>query len=478
MSSDDLAVSVRGLGKSYQIYDRPADRLKQFVMPRLQRRAGVQVRQYFREFWALRDVSFEIPRGSTVGIVGRNGSGKSTLLQIICGTLSPTLGSVETNGRIAALLELGSGFNPEFSGRDNVYMNALLLGVDRETVDERFDSIAAFADVGEYLEQPVKTYSSGMFLRLAFAVIAHVDADILIVDEALAVGDAVFTQKCMRFIRRFQENGTLLFVSHDPSAVQNLCRSALWLDRGVLMLKGGSREVSQAYLKHSLQELYGGGVALRAVESETKAPEEPTVARRQPRQAGLPSEAAGAEADAALPDRAAIPTALDYGARFSAAENIAASPGFSTGGAEILSVSMAAVDGTSAAALAGGEMVCIRVLARANQDLDAPILGFIVKDRLGQDLFGENTLPFTAEDPHAVQAGQRLVAVFVFRLPMLPNGQYSVTASIANGTLHDHVQHHYLHDGLILTVSSATVRWGLVGVAFEGVSLKVADSEG
>ena len=226
MSSDDLAVSVRGLGKSYQIYDRPADRLKQFVMPRLQRRAGVQVRQYFREFWALRDVSFEIPRGSTVGIVGRNGSGKSTLLQIICGTLSPTLGSVETNGRIAALLELGSGFNPEFSGRDNVYMNALLLGVDRETVDERFDSIAAFADVGEYLEQPVKTYSSGMFLRLAFAVIAHVDADILIVDEALAVGDAVFTQKCMRFIRRFQENGTLLFVSHDPSAVQNLCRSA------------------------------------------------------------------------------------------------------------------------------------------------------------------------------------------------------------------------------------------------------------
>src|SRR5690606_2789744 len=148
MSSEELAVSVRGLGKSYQIYERPADRLKQFVMPRLQRRMGLPARQYFKEFRALRDIGFEIPRRSMVGIVGRNGSGKSTLLQIICGTLSPTLGSVETNGRIAALLELGSGFNPEFSGRDNVYMNALLLGLDREAVDERFDSIAAFADIG------------------------------------------------------------------------------------------------------------------------------------------------------------------------------------------------------------------------------------------------------------------------------------------------------------------------------------------
>ncbi len=483
MSSEGLAVSVRGLGKSYQIYDRPADRLKQFVMPRLQRRLGVPVRRYFKEFWALRDITFEIPRGSTVGIVGRNGSGKSTLLQIICGTLSPTLGSVETNGRIAALLELGSGFNPEFSGRDNVYMNALLLGLDREAVDRRFDAIAAFADIGEYLEQPVKTYSSGMFVRLAFAVIAHVDADILVVDEALAVGDAVFTQKCMRFIRRFQENGTLLFVSHDPSAVQNLCRSALWLDRGVLMRKGEAREVSQAYLKHSLQELYGGGVALRSVESEARATEESeTTATRPQPPAAPPGEdtgdaATGAAAGAALASRADAPSAaLDYGSRFSVEENIAASPGFSTGAAEILSISMFAVDGASSAPLAGGELVCIKVLARANQSLDAPILGFIVKDRLGQDLFGENTLPFTTAGRHAVAAGQSLVAEFVFRLPMLPNGQYSVTASIANGTLHDNVQHHYLHDGLILTVASASVRWGLVGIPFERVSLEVVDS--
>jgi lipopolysaccharide transport system ATP-binding protein len=482
MSSEELAVSVRGLGKSYQIYERPADRLKQFVMPRLQRRMGLPARQYFKEFWALRDISFQIPRGSTVGIVGRNGSGKSTLLQIICGTLSPTLGSVETNGRIAALLELGSGFNPEFSGRDNVYMNALLLGLDREAVDERFDSIAAFADIGEYMEQPVKTYSSGMFVRLAFAVIAHVDADILVVDEALAVGDAVFTQKCMRFIRRFQDKGTLLFVSHDPSAVQNLCRSALWLDRGILMLEGAAREVSQAYLKHSLQELYGGGVALRSVEGDGRKGEGPEPASQDQGTTDLPrDEAAGAEgaaidAEGSVPPGAATePAALDYGSRFSIEDNVAASPGFSTGAAEILSIELSALDGTSVATLAGGELVCLRILARANESLDAPIIGFIVKDRLGQDLFGENTLPFTTAKPHAAGPGQTLVAEFVFRLPMLPNGQYSVTASIANGTLHDNVQHHYLHEGLILTVASATVRWGLVGIPFQRVSLRVAD---
>jgi lipopolysaccharide transport system ATP-binding protein len=471
MSSDDLAVAVRGLGKSYQIYERPSDRLKQFVMPRLQRMAGRQVRQYFREFWALRDVSFEIPRGSTVGIVGRNGSGKSTLLQIICGTLNPTLGSVETHGRVAALLELGSGFNPEFSGRDNVYMNALLLGLDRETVDQRFDSIAAFADIGEHLEQPVKTYSSGMFLRLAFAVIAHVDADILVVDEALAVGDAVFTQKCMRFIRRFQEKGTLLFVSHDPSAVQNLCRSALWLDRGVLMLEGTSREVSQAYLKHSLQELYGEGVPLKSVAKQSPASEEALGDE-------APAKAIKSDATPSTRRESAAAAALDYGTKVDVVQNLAASPGFATGGAEVLSVSLRSLeapDGAPAVVLQGGETVCVTVRARANQGLDAPILGFMVKDRLGQDLFGENTLPFTTGKWFPVQAGQEIAAEFVFRLPMLPNGQYSVTASVADGTLHDHVQHHYLHDALVLTVSSATVRWGLVGLQFDRVSLQVED---
>ena len=185
---NDIAIRVSNLGKYYQIYDAPRDRLKQFVLSRLQRLIGKQPKQYFREFWALKEVSFEIKKGETVGIIGRNGSGKSTLLQMICGTLFPTNGTVETRGRIAALLELGSGFNPEFTGRENVYLNGAVLGLSKEEIDTRFDAIAAFADIGDFIEQPVKTYSSGMFVRLAFAIQANVDPEILIVDEALAGG--------------------------------------------------------------------------------------------------------------------------------------------------------------------------------------------------------------------------------------------------------------------------------------------------
>jgi len=246
--SSEIAIKVENLSKCYQIYDQPRDRLKQFVLPRLQRTLGREPKQYYQEFWALKDVSFEVKKGETVGIIGRNGSGKSTLLQILCGTLNPTGGTFTTNGRIAALLELGSGFNPEFTGRENVYMNAAVLGLSTEEVDQRFNDIAEFADIGQFIEQPVKTYSSGMMVRLAFAVIAHVDADILVIDEALAVGDAFFTQKCMRFLRGFMRNGTILFVSHDTGAVINLCHSVIWLIDGAIKAIGDCKIISEDYL--------------------------------------------------------------------------------------------------------------------------------------------------------------------------------------------------------------------------------------
>ena len=198
-------IRVDGLSKSYRIYNRPEDRLKQFILSRLQRHLGLEAAQYYKEFYALDGLSFEIKKGETVGIIGRNGAGKSTLLQIICGTLSPTAGSVFINGKVAALLELGSGFNPEFSGRENVYLNAAIYGLSVEEINAKYDDICAFAEIGEFINRPVKTYSSGMVLRLAFSVIAHVNADILIVDEALAVGDVFFAQKCMRFLRSFME---------------------------------------------------------------------------------------------------------------------------------------------------------------------------------------------------------------------------------------------------------------------------------
>lgn len=268
MSSDQdlsgaVAIRVQGLSKCYQIYDSPRDRLKQFVIPRLQSLVGQPPRQYFREFWALKDMSFEVKKGETVGIVGRNGSGKSTLLQVICGTLSPTSGSIETRGRIAALLELGSGFNPEFTGRENVYMNAAVLGLSREEVAVCFDDIVAFADIGPFIEQPVKTYSSGMVVRLAFAVAINVDPEILIVDEALAVGDAAFQRKCMRRIEALSQSGvTLLFVSHDTETVKKICGTAIYLNEGVVRELGGAKHVCIEYER----DLFGASKGREALD--------------------------------------------------------------------------------------------------------------------------------------------------------------------------------------------------------------------
>lgn len=460
--SSEVAIRVENLAKCYHIYDQPRDRLKQFFLPHVQKAVRIESRQYYREFWALQDVSFEVNKGETVAIIGRNGSGKSTLLQMICGTLNPTRGSIETNGRIAALLELGSGFNPEFTGRENVYLNGAVLGLSRVEIDAKFDEIAAFADIGEFIEQPVKTYSSGMMVRLAFAVIAHVDADILVVDEALAVGDAVFTQRCMRFIRSFQQQGTLLFVSHDMGSVTSLCRRGIWLDRGRLAIDGKAKNVCQAYLQHTLQSVYGEEEKLYAVGvvAADKAP------------AAAPIEVAD-PASRTLTDDA--PPILDYGGLFEVTDNIKSARGFRTGKAELIDIRIENMTNPVERVLQGGERVLVRVRARAIEVLERPILGFVFHDRLGQALFGENTLPFTESTPCPVPAGGDFEAVFQFRLPMLPNGDYVVFASVAEGELHDNVQHHLLHDALIVKVSSSKVRWGLVGVAFERVELKVCE---
>ncbi len=255
MSFDDIAIRVENLGKCYQIYNAPRDRLKQFVLPRLQRLAKHPPQHYFREFWALRDVTFNVRRGESVGIIGRNGSGKSTLLQMIARTLSPTCGSVEINGRVAALLELGSGFNMEFTGRENVFMNASVLGLSHKEINARFPEIATFANIGDFIEQPVKTYSSGMLVRLAFAVSVCVQPDILIVDEALAVGDMAFQFKCLERLHQLIESGTtLLFVSHDIGLVRSFCDFTLLLEQGRTAAFGPSLEVTETYLMNARQE--------------------------------------------------------------------------------------------------------------------------------------------------------------------------------------------------------------------------------
>ncbi len=246
--TNELAIDVRNVSKCYQIYSRPSDRLKQALYPRVQRTLGGKGGNYFREFWALNDVSFSVRPGESVGIIGRNGSGKSTLLQLICGTLAPTAGTIETNGRIAALLELGSGFNPEFSGRENVYMNGAVLGLSKAEIVERYERIVEFSEIEGFIDQPVKTYSSGMYMRLAFAVQAHIDASIVIIDEALTVGDVFFRQKCYARLDQLREDGAaILLVSHSMPDIEQYCERAVLLDQGMMRFIGSSSEAARHY---------------------------------------------------------------------------------------------------------------------------------------------------------------------------------------------------------------------------------------
>lgn len=246
--SSEVVIKVENLAKCFHIYDQPRDRLKQFILPRFQKAVGMRPNCYYREFWAVKDVSFEVRRGETVGILGFNGAGKSTLLQMICGTLNPTHGQIQTNGKISALLELGAGFNPEFTGRENVFLSCALHGISNTEISARFNKIAEFAGIGMFIDQPVKHYSSGMFARLAFSSAVHVNPAVLIVDEALSVGDMAFQEKSITRMKELRDSGTsILFVSHSISAVRNFCDRAIWLDNGQVRASGERLKICDEY---------------------------------------------------------------------------------------------------------------------------------------------------------------------------------------------------------------------------------------
>jgi lipopolysaccharide transport system ATP-binding protein len=445
----DIAIRVQNLSKCYHIYAKPGDRLKQFIAPRLQRLTWQQPKQYFREHWALKGVSFEIRKGETIGIIGRNGSGKSTLLQMICGTLTPSSGSIQTHGRIAALLELGSGFNPQFTGRENIYMNAAVLGLSKKEIDARYDDIIAFADIGDFIEQPIKTYSSGMSVRLAFSVIAHVDADILVIDEALAVGDTFFSQKCMRFLRNFMKTGTVLFVSHSTDSIKSLCSYVVWLERGAVIEQGNPKDICELYLE-AFYEAQQGKNTTTKLKVITKP-------------------------DHVLPEK-------DQRLKYINASNLRNdlqvfqfdlnAKSFGKGGAQIHNVYLMDERHHSLAWIVGGEKVTLRVMVHANQDLDAPIVGFFIKDHLGQNLFGDNTYLSHHEKGIYCKEGQELQADFIFYIPLLPVGHYSITVAIANGTQEVHEQHHWIHDAVSFKSESSSVASGLVGIPMVEVKLQ------
>jgi lipopolysaccharide transport system ATP-binding protein len=455
MSSNAIAISVKQLSKHYQIYEKPGDRLKQFLLPRMRGMLGQAKKDYFREFSSLQGIDFEVKKGETVGIIGRNGSGKSTLLQIICGTLSPSSGEVRTHGRIAALLELGSGFNPEFTGRENVYMNATILGLSKEQIDARFDDIVAFADIGEFLEHSVRTYSSGMLVRLAFAVIVHVDADILVIDEALAVGDAFFTQKCMRFLRNFMKTGTVLFVSHDTAAVKSLCSRVIWLEKGEVQEQGSPKEVCELYLQAFYEAQQGKSSSTRMKRTAIAARE--SGASRDQRLAFVNNSNLRNDLQifAFDPD----------------------SKSFGQGGAQITAVEFYDQDGAALTWVVGGEQVRLRIQAVAHTDMDAPIIGFTVKDSRGQALFGDNTYLSYSDYPPFCEAGSDIEAEFCFLMPILPAGEYSVGVAIANGSQQTHIQHHWVHDAISFKSEASSVATGLIGIPMLHIKLDQVQSK-
>ena len=456
-ASAAVAVRARQLGKRYEIYERPYHRLLKQFFP--------GARHLAREFWALQNVDLEIYRGETVGIIGRNGSGKSTLLQILCGTLRPTHGVVELQGRVGALLELGAGFNPEFTGIENVVLNASILGLTREQIDSRMDAILEFAGIGEFAYQPVKVYSSGMYLRLAFAVVAHVDADILVIDEALAVGDVLFTQKCMRFLRRFQEDGTVILVSHDMGAITSLCHRVLWLEAGRLRMVGDAKSVSERFLEYMYAEQQSGDVDAPAAEA------------RRPRKREDNRGARAQEFPVDMRQQLLLNSNLRNDLQVFAFDP--AKEGFGAGKAKVLDVSLRTLEpggGRRLAWAVGGERVvlCVRFLAKVA--LENPIVGFQVKDRFGQVLFGDNT--FLARNPETavIPEGYEATARFQFRLPYLRAGEYVVSVAVATGTQRDHVPQQWIHDALVFRCETSHAVFGLVGVPMSEIDLSIIDT--
>lgn len=413
----DVVISLERLSKCYRRYQRQTDRIKQALFPR---------RRYCREFWALRDVSLEIRRGETVGIVGPNGSGKSTLLQLVCGTVQPTSGRIEARGRIAALLELGAGFHPDFTGRDNVYTNAAILGFSEREIDAKFDEIVEFAGLADFIDQPVKTYSSGMYVRLAFSVAISVEPDILVIDEALAVGDAAFQAKCYGRLREIQRRGgTILFVSHDPAAVLELCNRAVLLDRGEMLLDADPRTVVTRYQKLA----FCPPERLDRVRAEIRR----SLAAAAPAEVGQRTSATAADTGsgdgpcpaAFLAADAAGPRG-DEAAYFEPGLRAEGTVCYEPQGAEILDVHVATLDGRPVNVLVPDEDYLIRYRARFHEAAYAVLFGSMIKTRRGVEL---TTMAAPRGRKDYVPAGAEVDVTFRFRC-LLAADTYFVNAGV------------------------------------------------
>jgi lipopolysaccharide transport system ATP-binding protein len=495
MSTDEIVVRVNNVSKIYHLWGSSKDRLlfplrRLFGFLKLSRtdKSGKRLEGY-REFFALHGVSFEIRKGESWGFIGVNGSGKSTLLKIISGNLRPSAGTIEVDGKVA-ILDYGSGFNGEFTGRENIYLKGSLLGLDRKRIDQRFKSIEEFADIGEFIDQPVKTYSSGMSARLGFAIMAHVDADILITDEALAVGDAFFVQKCMRHIRTFLKRGTFLFVSHSTNDVMSLCDHAIWLEHGRAVRVGKARDVCAAYLS----SVDGKNSAAFLAESQPAAEVAPETQQEQSAnqfselraavQTGRGPKEIQVSADvlATLKHHYAPATQRERASHLRISQIDICEPipkdsdglaeDGAVGGGKIFSVTITDDQNRAVTAVLGGESVCLTVRAIAEKTILRPIIGFQLKNSLGLSLVAENTYLATKEQDIGLRAGEIITARFAFFMPLVGRGEYVIRAALADGVEDNNALIDVKHEALLLRCETSGARHGLVGVPM--ISIEVS----
>lgn len=398
------AIEVKNLSKKYKLYDKPIDRLKEAI--------SIRGKKYSKEFYALRNMSIMIRKGETVGIIGKNGSGKSTLLKIITGVLTPNSGTIKIDGNVSALLELGAGFNPELTGIENIYLNGTIMGFTRQQIKQRLHEILSFADIGEFIYQPVRTYSSGMFVRLAFAIAINVDPEILIIDEALSVGDMRFQQKCFRKIEEFKGKKTVLFVSHDISAINKFCNRVIWINEGTIIADGDSNDIAkkyQAFMNDSNIQKYDSSAANKSTTEEIS--------------------------DEYLIDT--LDESLDV---------------FGDNKAQIVGIGIFDADtGEKLAIITPNQRVKILIKVYFKTVIENAIVGFSMKDRLGNIVTQSNSYILG----HEINSGNcKNVGIYCFEFvfPNLSDGFYTISPAIASGCQEDHIQHSWVHDAIVFQV--------------------------
>lgn len=408
----NIAIKVNDVSKMYKLYNNPMDRLKESL--------GLSRKQAYREHYALHHVDIEIKKGETVGIIGTNGSGKSTMLKIITGVLSPTEGNIEVKGRISALLELGAGFNPEYTGVENVYLNGTMMGFTKEEIDERLDNILKFADIGDFVYQPVKSYSSGMFVRLAFAVAINIDPEILIVDEALSVGDVFFQNKCYRKFEEFKQQGkTILFVSHDLGSISRYCDRAILLNKGVKVAEGLPGAVIDKYKKAMVNQLDNNatGVDTQSVQQEGGTP-------------------AGAQPEIWRSNYVINPDSQEYGDKGVTFEDFA----------------IMDKNGTYSSNLIKGEPFTVKMKIKANEDVEDPIVAFTIRDLRGTEITGTNTM-YEKATIGPLRAGEERIITFTQNLD-IQGGEYLLSLGCTRYEKEAFQVYHRLYDICGITIIS------------------------